>query len=435
MLLNEKELLIPRQQITPQIFAYLERQCLKSLGNNEFPVRFVITKTDDKNFHCEIGTVACDDNKSYKMSQSIFDFNKRQYENSETFNAALVIPTGIGCEIGGHAGDANAVARLVASACDTLITHPNVVNASDINELPDNGLYVEGSVISRLLQGNSALKKVRSNRILTIMDKRDDPRLNAPTINAVSAARATMGVDCVDIISLDPPLKMSSHYTNSGRAAGKVENMAGLCQQLDKYAGDYDAIAVASVIELEKSLYYKYIAEKGAMVNPWGGIEAMLTHTVSMLYNMPSAHAPMIEDMEMLCMASDVVEPRMAAEEVSCAFIHCVLKGLHKSPRIIDNRSLFHAPGIISAKDISCLIIPEGCLGLPTIAASLQGIPVIIVKENKNYMRNNLTDILSASNQLFFANNYLEVIGIMNALKTGVSLKSLKRPTQETNIY
>ena len=50
----------------------------------------------------------------------------------------LIIPTGIGAEIGGHAGDGNPVAKLIASCCDKLITHPNVVNAADINEMPSN---------------------------------------------------------------------------------------------------------------------------------------------------------------------------------------------------------------------------------------------------------------------------------------------------------
>ena len=80
----------------------------------------------------------------------------------------MLVPTGIGAAIGGHAGDATPVARLLASICDRLVTHPNVVNASDINELPENGLYVEGSVISRLLMGTAGLQPVRSNRVLGV---------------------------------------------------------------------------------------------------------------------------------------------------------------------------------------------------------------------------------------------------------------------------
>lgn len=58
----------------------------------------------------------------------------------------FIVPTGIGCSIGGHAGDATPAAKLIASCCDTLLVHPNVVNASDINEMTNNMWYVEGSV-------------------------------------------------------------------------------------------------------------------------------------------------------------------------------------------------------------------------------------------------------------------------------------------------
>ena len=66
-------------------------------------------------------------------TDSIFRFVRRKVENTDSFNAVLLVPTGIGAEIGGHAGDATPVAKLLAEACDTLVTHPNVVNASDFN--------------------------------------------------------------------------------------------------------------------------------------------------------------------------------------------------------------------------------------------------------------------------------------------------------------
>jgi hypothetical protein len=40
--------------------------------------------------------------------------------------------------------------------------------------IPENGLYVEGSVLSDLLMGNLALQEVRSNRILLVTEPRDD---------------------------------------------------------------------------------------------------------------------------------------------------------------------------------------------------------------------------------------------------------------------
>ncbi|MFC2002561.1 DUF3326 domain-containing protein [Chloroflexota bacterium] len=42
--------------------------------------------------------------------------------------------------------------------------------------------------------------------------------------------------------------------------------------------------------------------------------------------------------------------------------------------------------GLLTVVDISCLVIPDGCVGLPTLAALEQGIPVIAVRENKNRM-------------------------------------------------
>ena len=42
--------------------------------------------------------------------------------------------------------------------------------ASDINEMPENALYVEGSQLSQLLMGTIGLKETRKNRVLAIID-------------------------------------------------------------------------------------------------------------------------------------------------------------------------------------------------------------------------------------------------------------------------
>ena len=42
-----------------------------------------------------------------------------------------IIPTGIGCEIGGYAADAAPITNMLASCSDYLITNPNAVNASN----------------------------------------------------------------------------------------------------------------------------------------------------------------------------------------------------------------------------------------------------------------------------------------------------------------
>ena len=106
------------------------------------------------------------------------------------------------------------------------------------------------------------------------------------------------------------------------------------------------------------------------MVNPWGGVEAMLTHAVSILYDKPSAHAPMMESTEIANLNLGVVDPRIAAETVSATFLQCVLKGLHRSPAIISDSEEMRHPDVVTARDVSCVVIPDGCVGLVNSAIS-----------------------------------------------------------------
>ena len=115
-------------------------------------------------------------------------------------------------------------------------------------------------------------------------------------------------------------------------------------------------------------------------------------------------------------------------------FLNCLFKGLHKSPRIIRNEATSRGPGIIGIEDISCLVIPDGCVGLPTIAALEQGIPVIAVKENRNRMQNNLKELPFQEGKLHIVDNYLEAAGLMSAMKAGVSPDSVRRPLQKTTV-
>ncbi|MHC4680918.1 MAG: DUF3326 domain-containing protein, partial [Planctomycetota bacterium] len=178
----------------------------------------------------------------------------------------------------------------------------------------------------------------------------------------------------------------------------------------------------------------EYFQKHGEMVNPWGGVEAMLTHALTMLYGVPTAHAPMFESMEIANLDVGIVDPRMSAEAISNCFLHSVLKGLHKSPRIVTDRMLFTHPGVLTAADVSCLVIPDGCIGLPTLAALEQGIPVIAVRENRNRMKNDLTRLPFAAGKLFIVENYLEAVGIMTALKAGVAPSAVRRPLAETKV-
>jgi len=434
MRLNGREIYIPAWSGKGSLLTYFDQSIRESLSADEIPVRFVVTRSGPDGYHCELGVLTASESAHIGEPNSIFDFAQREVENARNFNAVMIVPTGIGAEIGGHAGDATAAARLLAGACDKLITHPNVVNASDINELPENGLYVEGSVISRLLMGTAGLQEVRSNRVLLVIDEHEDRQVSELAINSASAARATLGLDCAGVVKIDPPIYMRAEYSSSGRAVGQIEGLERLVSVLRNRRSEYDAAALASKIDISDGLNKKYFESEGKMINPWGGVEAMLTHTVSLLFDVPAAHAPMADNMEEVSTFFGIVDPRMSAEAVSNCFLHCVLKGLHRSPRIIGDKMLFVHPGVLTAADISCLVIPDGCLGLPTLAALEQAIPLIAVRENRNRMRNDLEKLPFAPRKLFIVENYLEAAGLMTALRFGVSPSAVRRPLEDTAV-
>ncbi|MCH8149929.1 MAG: DUF3326 domain-containing protein [Planctomycetes bacterium] len=434
MILLEQEFDAPTIAGNRGLLGYLRKTAAKRLGEGLVPVRFVITSTTATGYHCEIGAISGLVEAARSAPRSVFDFSRRAVENTDHFNVVLLVPTGIGAEIGGHAGDAAPVTRLLAKTCDTLITHPNAVNASDINEIPPNGLYVEGSVICRLLMGTAGLQPVRSNRVLVVIDAHKDELFVNAAINSVSAARASYGLRCPKVIQLDPPVKLRARYTSSGVAAGRVEEFEGLCSVLDEYRDEYDAVAISSVIDVPHEYHMEYFLSEGKMVNPWGGVEAMLTHAISSLYDVPSAHSPMLESRAIADMDPGVVDPRMAAEAVSITFLQCILKGMQRSPRVVTDAEAMTNASVLTAEDVSCLVIPDGCLGLPTLAALGQGIPVIAVRENRNIMNNDLASLPWAADQFYLVENYWEVAGVIAAIRAGVSPESVRRPLHSTAV-
>ncbi|HDY89185.1 MAG TPA: DUF3326 domain-containing protein [bacterium] len=329
-------------------------------------------------------------------------------------NAVMIIPTGIGCEIGGHAGDATPAARLLGSVCDKLILHPNVVNASDINEMPENALYVEGSVLDRFLEGKLELQEVKQNKILVVVNK---PIL-AETINAVSATRATLGIDA-KMVELNTPLKMIGKISTEGIAGGDVFGWKELLEQVSKY--EFDALAIASLIEVKKSVSMYYYQNGG--INPWGGVEAKASKLIANKLNKPIAHAPIqSEDDKESDKAGEwdfITDPRIASEIISKCYLHCVLKGLHKAPRIGKG---------LSIEDVDVMVSPVGCWGRPHYACIEAGIPIIVVKENTCVLNKEPTD------DVIIVENYLEAAGVVSAMKAGITIESVRRPLKKTVI-
>lgn len=412
---------ITEQSVSINIDTLLSFEKLSSIfsSKTEKPVRFVPVKQNRNTFECEISILHKNENDA--EIEDIFLFQKRKSKSDESFNVVAVIPTGIGASVGGHSGDGQSAMRLLSSACDTLITHPNSMNGADIIELMPNMLYVEGSTLSRLLMGTVGLQRRRNNRILLIVDKQNRSIMNM-SINSASAARMALGMD-IDVLEMDCGYARIG-TSESGRAIG---NVSGLEKLLEIGKLDYDAFALSTLADYDDETLVDYFTDK-LHVNPWGGIEAILTHALSLYINKPIAHSPMNKENSLSYSIFGIVNPLKASEVISITYLHCILKGLHKSPAIVK------PDDGLSAKDVDVLVIPDRCIGLPVLAALKQGIKVIFVSDNENIMKNNVESLPWARGQIYHAKNYLEAIGILNSIRIGMNPNILKRPSDPTNI-
>ena len=278
---------VASQQITmrnltsgPSPLANLQRAVEDALGPDTTPVRLSVTGKFRHEHRCEVEAVFPKIYSTSGAEASIFDYRQRTIGRTGAFNTVMLIPTGVDCVMGGHAGDATPASRLLAQVSDHLIVHPNVVNASDVNEQTENTLYAEGSLICRLMMGTVGLRKVRQNRVLLITENRKDaPNVVDQTINCAEGARATLGMDISDVLVLEQELFLQTGVSDSGRVTGRAERLGHLLDVLREKRGTYDAVALATritphidTVELHRS----YFGKGGP--NPWGGVEAILTH-------------------------------------------------------------------------------------------------------------------------------------------------------------
>ncbi len=331
-------------------------------------------------------------------------------------NVVLIVPTGIGCEIGGHAGDAQPVAKLIGACCDHLITHPNVVNASDINEMPENTWYVEGSCLDKFLSGKAYLQPVYQNKILMAVHKAD-----WQSINAVNAARASIGVDA-EMIELTTPLRLVATMKN-GIATGEVHGWKELVQQVKML--DFDALGIATPIEIAPETLKDYFIHGG--VNPVGGVEAVASKLISgALGGKPVAHGPVDYSLPEF---KEVVDPRMSVEMVTENFVHCIMKGLNDAPKLVKKK---RTRGTLGVEDIDIMISPYGCWGTPHYECYSKDIPVMVVKENYSVLHDPYPT--HHPRNLIFVENYLEAAGHLMAMKAGVHPSTVRRPLEQTKV-
>jgi hypothetical protein len=336
-----------------------------------------------------------------------------------------IVPTGIRCEFGGFAGDACPATNLLASAANFVVTHPNAVNASELNEMADNVYYVEGKALDDFLLGRLALSPVRSNKIGTFIDP-TGLNLIDYVINTLNAARAVKGVDCKQYTVLRDKLGVEVAWSETGCAVGTVLNPIAILEAVEFLIQQgMQAVGGVSVIAgVTKEMFAQHLA--GKIPNPSGGIEAIITHLISKVFKIPTAHAPLPYYTDIK--EKDTINPRASAEFISTPHYFSVLKGLHKAPQLVPlSADETPPPHLKSLNHIGAVVMPADALGgIPAMAAEYHNIPLIAVAENQTVL--NITNDKMKMHNVISVDSYLEAAGVVLALREGISLESLRRP-------
>ena len=334
----------------------------------------------------------------------------------------MVVPTGIGCVIGGYAGDALPSARLLAAASGCLITHPNVMNGASLYWKDPRIHYVEGYGIDRFAAGDWALRPIRQQRIGLLLDAGIEPELRQRHLQVADGCRATLGIEIGPVVSSDVPLGVHLGLGQSGASWGTLERPDALLRAGERLkANGATAIAVVARFPDDQGSEALQAYRHGSGVDALAGAEAVISHLLVRHLEIPCAHAPALSALPL----DPQLDPRAAGEELGYTFLACVLVGLSQAPELVQ-RSSANIRDLV-ADDLGVLVVPEGSLGGEAALACLERkVPVICVT-NPSLLQVSST-VLGLGSEVLQASSYAEAAGMVLALREGVSLSALMRP-------
>ncbi len=332
----------------------------------------------------------------------------------------LVIPTGIGCELGGYAGDGLPAARLLAAASGCLITHPNVMNAASLYWSDRRIHYVEGWALDRFAAGELALAPRASQRIGVLFDAGIEPELLHRHRQVIEACRACLGLPIGPILQSDAPLGVSLQLAESGSSWGTIARPDALLRAGETLvAAGASAIAVVARFPDDPGSEALAAYRSGSGVDALAGAEAVISHLLVQHLGIPCAHAPALEPLPL----DPDLDPRAAAEELGHTFLPCVLVGLSRAPdlRAVDAPG----PGWLHGRDLGAVVAPAGAMGgAAVLACAERGVPLIAV-DNPCLLE---VTAEALGLEAMHARSYAEAAGLALALREGIDPASLRRP-------
>lgn len=360
----------------------------------------------------------------------------------------LVIPTGVGCVVGGYAGDGLPAARLLAAASGCLITHPNVMNGASLYWSDRRIHYVEGWALDRFAAAELALAPVAGRRVGLLLDAGIEPELRARQLQAAEACRATLGLSIGPVVTTEVPLGVGLSLGPSGSSWGTLERPDALLRAGEKLVAA-GATAIAAVARFpedpESEALVAYRAGSG--VDALAGAEAVISHLLVRHLGIPCAHAPALAPLPL----DPDLDPRAAAEELGHTFLPCVLVGLSRAPDLLPlgpgdvtaggwpgrpdrwpagrfgpGQELTRAGGVLEASSLGAVVAPAGALGGEAVlACAARGVPLIAVAGNACLLQ---VSGEALGLEVISANSYAEAAGLVLALREGLDPAMLRRP-------
>ncbi|HLO87324.1 MAG TPA: DUF3326 domain-containing protein [Nostocaceae cyanobacterium] len=334
------------------------------------------------------------------------------------YTAILIIPTGVGAAIGGYAGDALPVARLLSQVCDRLITHPNVLNGASLYWNIPNSFYVEGYGLDKFAAGEWGLRPVYSNRVGLLLDQAIEPDLMLRHLQVADAARATLGLTITNPVITDAPLNVELRTSATGASWGTIGNPDSLLRAAEKLIIQEKAEAIAVVARFPEDIDEKAVQNyrQGQGVDPLAGAEAVISHLLVRTFQIPCAHSPALSSAP----PDPNLSPRSAAEELSYTFLPCVLVGLSRAPQFILNKEINKSlPTDIWVDQVDAAIFPANACGSSALLSLSQtSSQIITVAENHTLLQVTATALGIKSIRV---NSYLEAVGVIVAQKAGIN--------------
>ena len=333
----------------------------------------------------------------------------------------LLIPTGIGCELGGYAGDGLPAARLLAAASGCLITHPNVMNAASLYWSDRRIHYVEGWSLDRFAAGELALAPVARQRVGLLLDAAIEPELQLRHRQVADACRASLGLSIGPVLHTDAPLGVSLRQGPSGASWGSLERPDALLRAGERLlAAGATAIAVVARFPDDPASESLAAYRAGSGVDALAGAEAVISHLLVRHLGIPCAHAPALAPLA----PDPALDPRAAAEELGHTFLPCVLVGLSRAPDLRPEPAV--GASLLHGRDLGAVVVPAGALGGEAVLACAErGVPVISVVGNACVLE---VGAAALGLETIPVAGYAEAAGVVLALREGIDPASLRRP-------